>query len=247
MIPERSEARRVKAIFERAARGETPRQIADHANRYGWRTKIVVSLKTGIRRGGNRWTPRQVLDTLANVTYLGLVRCGNELYPGSHAPIVAQELFEQAAAQIASRRHACSPRDPANRIVFPLRGKLICGLCGRAMSPTVSHYGNRRYRYYRCRSHAGGKSPCIGSTVPAEEIERSASDLIADVDGAGDLDNLAERQSLAEAWTTLPDQVRRRQIAQIVERAVFDIRHCRLIVSIVPGAAEHVQNLRSSL
>ncbi len=39
----RSEARRVKALFERAAKGEKPRQIADHANRHGWRMKVVVS------------------------------------------------------------------------------------------------------------------------------------------------------------------------------------------------------------
>lgn len=33
LLPDRREARRVKAMFERAAKGETPRQIAAHANR----------------------------------------------------------------------------------------------------------------------------------------------------------------------------------------------------------------------
>lgn len=47
LLPDRCEARRVKAMFERAAKGETPRQIAAHANRRGWRTKFIRSRSTG--------------------------------------------------------------------------------------------------------------------------------------------------------------------------------------------------------
>ena len=243
--PERSEARRVKAMFERAARGETPRQIADHANRRGWRTKVTISRKTGVSRGGNRWTPRQVLDTLSNVTYLGLVRIGDTLHPGCHKPIVSPALFDQVAALIAERRNAVAPRSPESSIFFPLRGKLICGKCGRSLSPSVSHYGNVRYRYYRCRSHAGGKSPCTGASIPSEEIERTVSQMIADAAISEAVDDQPERQELAEAWATLSESVRRRQLTQVVDQTVLDFRNCCLKVRIVPGAADLIRQAES--
>ncbi len=52
LVPDRTESRRVLAIFKRAADGETPRQIAEHANRRGWRTKSTPSRTSGAVRGG---------------------------------------------------------------------------------------------------------------------------------------------------------------------------------------------------
>ena len=73
------------------------------ANRRGWRTKERVS-KSGNRTGGNRWTPRQILATLSNPVYIGQIHDGKGTRPGSHMAIVTEELFQQVAAIVQSRR-----------------------------------------------------------------------------------------------------------------------------------------------
>jgi site-specific DNA recombinase len=237
LVPDRREARRVLAIFERAARGETPRQIAHHANRYGWRTKRTTSRKTGQTRGGNRWTPRQVLATLANPTYLGLIRAGMETRPGIHRPLVTQELFDQANSQVSRRRGRARPRSPRAVTFWPLGGVLICGTCGRAMSPSVSGYRNLDYRYYRCRSHAGGRPPCAGVSVPAEEIERFVCQLLGNAT-AEDLEGLPNRQAFCEAWSGLGDRPQRRLLPKILSRIEFNVPQGELRVHLQPGACE---------
>ena len=61
-------------MFEQAAAGQTPAEIADGANANGWRTKKTTARRTGRTRGGNLWTARQVITTLRNPVYLGLFR-----------------------------------------------------------------------------------------------------------------------------------------------------------------------------
>jgi DNA invertase Pin-like site-specific DNA recombinase len=65
------EADQVRRIFEMAADGKTPTEIAAIVNQLGWRTKQRVSRRSGKTSGGNPWTPRQVLATLSNPMYRG--------------------------------------------------------------------------------------------------------------------------------------------------------------------------------
>ena len=241
LVPLRAEARRVQAIFQRAAKGETSRQIADHANRYGWRTKRTKSFKTGESRGGNRWTPRQILATLTNPVYIGLIRCDGETRPGAHAPLVTRELFDQAAAQIASRRTHKRPRSQRGGILWPLRGRIVCGKCGRLMSPSISGYRNFEYRYYRCRSRAGGKPPCPKVSAPAEEVERFVCELLGELppekEGlAGE--ELKARISFSHAWSALPDRTQRALLPQVVEQVVLDLSSKTIKATISPGALD---------
>ena len=54
---------------------------------------------------------------------------------------------------------------------WPLRGLVSCGACGRLLSTHTIRRGSIVYRYYRCRSTAGGRDPCKGVLVSAHEIE----------------------------------------------------------------------------
>ena len=161
---EPTESQRVRAMFRLATEGKTPTEIARLANERGWRTKR--------RRGteGGPWTPRQVLATLSNPTYSGLIRDGDSTRPGMHEAIVDQDVFDAVRRQVESRRTRSSGRRDDE--VWALRGLLHCGQCGRPMSPNTSGYRNFMYCYYRCRSTAGGTPPCKGVRVPAWEIEQ---------------------------------------------------------------------------
>lgn len=170
LVPSANESAVVKWLFEQAAAGRTPAEIAEDANANGWRTKERVARRSAKACGGNLWTARQVIATLRNPVYLGLFREKHDFRIGHHEPIVTHELFGAAAAQLEARR----TREPGKRymIDWPLKGRIVCAACERPMSPQTIRYRNVLYRYYRCRSTAGGRPPC-GHQVSAPAIENS--------------------------------------------------------------------------
>ncbi|MBM3812459.1 MAG: recombinase family protein [Acidimicrobiia bacterium] len=170
LVPSANESAVVKWLFEQAAAGRTPAEIADDANANGWRTKERVARRSAKAFGGNLWTARQVIATLRNPVYLGLFREKHDLRIGHHDPIVTHDLFAAAAAQLKARR----TREPGKQyaIDWPLKGRIVCAVCERPMSPHTIRYRNSIYRYYRCRSTGGGRKPC-GHQVSAPAIENS--------------------------------------------------------------------------
>jgi hypothetical protein len=155
LIVNAREAEAVRWMFEVAASGMRPTAIAESANSRGWRTKIMVARQTEKRRGGNLWTARQVVATLSNQVYIGRLNNGAT---GLHEALVKPELFDAAAEQLRSRQ----TRPPGRKyeIQWALKGIVVCAACGRGMSPHTVRYRNIIYRYYRCRSTAGGRPPC---------------------------------------------------------------------------------------
>ena len=219
------EARRVRAMFQMAADGMLPREIAAVANEQGWRTKRTVAKRSGKVSGGGPWTPRQVLSLLTNPVYLGLFADGDGTRPGEHPAIVSPELFERAREQIEARRTTKRSRRSAG-IQWPLRGKILCSRCGRPMSTHTTHRGPVVYRHYRCRSHAGGRPPCKGSALPAHEIENAVAEILADPSLVDSLPGLTkdQRQLLRRfqvAWDLLDTRSRMRLLPEIVQSVVF--------------------------
>jgi len=226
LIVNYDEARRVEAMFQMAADGMLPRDIAQTANDEGWRTKVTIAKRTGRKSGGNLWTPRQVLNILSNPVYLGLFKDGNHTRMGKHLRIVARELYDLAQSQIQARR-TTKQKTRKSRLQWPLRRKIVCTRCGRLMSPHVTHNGNRRYRHYRCRSHAGGRPPCKGSALPAYEIESHVAEWLADYGLLGEVSNLSDDQRrLLErfqvVWRAMNEVAQSRALPEVVERVEFD-------------------------
>jgi site-specific DNA recombinase len=97
-------------------------------------------------RGGKPWTKGAVDKVLANRAYLGEAVHKGVAYPGGHAAIVDQRVWEHAHAVMAEPAHR---RGAAARAQMPalLKG-LIHGPNGRPMSPSHTRRRNRIYRYY---------------------------------------------------------------------------------------------------
>ena len=191
LVPMPTEAKRVRKMYQFAAEGKTPREIAAIAGRRRWRTAR-----------GKRWTPRQILATLANPVYAGRIRDGKQNRTGVHQAIVDEALFARAAAAVASRRTGKQARR-RSRIRWFLRGRLYCGRCGRLMVPTTTHYRMFRYRYYRCRSFTGGRPPCAGMSIPAETIEKYVRHRLIDPAAWSSMDSLTPDQksrALRSVW-----------------------------------------------
>jgi len=210
-------------MFTTAAESRRPSEIARIANERGWRTKVREGRRTGRVSGGNPWTARQVLATLSNPVYLGKFADGDGTREGVHEAIVSEELFEAARRQIESRRTRAPGREEHEER-WHLKGLIRCAGCGRAMSSHTTRHGSRIYRYYRCRSHAGGRSPCPGVQVPAGEIEREIFRVLYDLPAtaavkSGDRDMLLR---FSAAWSLLGSDARRELLHQVVKEIRWD-------------------------
>jgi DNA invertase Pin-like site-specific DNA recombinase len=228
LVPNETESLHVAAIFEHAVDGMLPSDIAALINELGWRTKQYTTKRTGKVRGGNPWTPRQILDLLKNPVYIGCFRDGDKLRRGVHQPIVTREVFDMAADRIAERRtHSKKRRPPQKHDHFHLRGKIRCVACGRIMSTHQSKSGSIIYPHYRCRSHAGGRPPCKGSALPAYQVECFVDDTLLSPDFLDSFPGVSkEQRKLLErfqvAWSAT-EQVRRRHLLPaVVKEMAFD-------------------------
>ena len=242
----RQEANRVKKMFQWAADGLTPREIAEKATKRRWRTRKQIS-KQGRVSGGGWWTPRQILDTLSNPVYAGLICDEDRTRPGIHESIVDPILFDQVQEIIASRRTRTPGRE--TRIQFPLRGILRCGQCGRLMSPSISGYRNFCYRYYRCRSEAGGKPPCKSVSLPALEIEDFVIETIRkqEIWEALASDNETSPdvvRELVDGWPKLTYRTRSTILPNLVQDVIYHAKKSTVTVHFDPDAI--IEYLRAS-
>jgi site-specific DNA recombinase len=161
LVVDEAEGECVTQFFEWAESGLAPSKIAGEANARGWTTK-----------SGNPWTARQILATLKNHVYIGLISFGKGVGLGCHESLVKRTTFEAVQTIIANRRTGrSSGRNKPLHLEWILRGVLRCGTCGRMMSSHSVQVGPCMHLYYRCRSTAGGQAHCKGVMVSAHKIE----------------------------------------------------------------------------
>jgi site-specific DNA recombinase len=237
------EARRVRLIFDRAARGQTPAQIAARINHLKWRTKAWVAHRSGKMRGGGKWTARQVLYLLRNPVYTGRHREAHGARPGSHPPIVDQEQFERVQTVLANRRTITNTtRRPLD---FPLRGKIVCPKCRRRLSSQISSrslgLSRVQRRFYCCRSSAGGRPPCRGVRYPAYELERFVCQRLEEQSVWRDLlspEQTAQATQYAAVWSGLGDGLQGDLIGQMVERVTFARKNTEMRITFTASCHE---------
>ena len=176
LVQNEHEAAVVKWMFAEAAAGKKPAEIADTANSRGLRTKTSVGLRTGKKHGGNPWTARKVLATLRNPVHVGMFRDHGGVRLGCHEPIISDAQFTEVAKVLEARRTRTA-QSATYGPMWPLKGKIKCGICGGPLTPHSSRRGSKVYRYYRCRSTRGGQKPC-GYQIAAGMIESIVADRL---------------------------------------------------------------------
>ena len=175
--PHPEEAKLVKAMFRQYALGYSPKQIAEEANRQGFRGK-----------NGGRWSPGAVLRLLKNPVYCGDLRWNH--IPGQrqqqpeetfleedvHTPVVEEEMFLRVQKRIAERttRH---PRTLSSPFLFS--GLLFCARCHTPMRGKTAHTRGRngvRYKhiYYQCGGRKSGS--CDAPALREDRLEQALLD-----------------------------------------------------------------------
>jgi hypothetical protein len=124
-------------------------------------------------------------------------------YPGEHAAIVDQELWDRAHGVMAepTRQRAATTRA---QVPMLLRG-LIFGPNGRAMSPSHTTRRGRIHRYYVAREAiTDGYDSCTVNSVPAADVEAA---VLAQVQRL-----LTTPEMIARTWTATKGELDEREV-----------------------------------
>lgn len=125
--------------------------------------------KTGLRAPFQR---DSIGGILRNPAYIGMVRCGGQLYQGAHEPLIDRDLWDRCQAIRERRTRQNGGRVPVRGTGGLLSELAYCGWCGARLRWWASGEGASRQGYYRCARHvAYGRDACAAPMIQARRIE----------------------------------------------------------------------------
>lgn len=180
--PHPEEAKLVRAMYTQYALGSSPRDIADEANRQGFRGK-----------NGARWSASAVLRLLKNPVYCGSLRWNHipsgqrQKLPGetilevdAHSAIVEEETFSRVQKRISERttRH---PRTLSSSFLFS--GLLFCSRCHSMLRGKTARVQGRSgarctHIYYLCSGRQ--KGICQAPALREDRLEQALIQQLQD-------------------------------------------------------------------
>ena len=228
-------------IYEEAARLVSLTDIANTLNEEGVRTRARTrQRRDGIKYaiGEKRFRTDILRRLIQRPLYAGRVRMHGVEYPGQHAPIVSQELWERANAAIAKALQPARCRLRARDKNFHvLKGIAICGCCGRAMVPNASGKrdpSGQLYRYYTC-GHAHkerGDARCPVRHVSASALEAAVIGFLGECSQHPDVLRTtsvqAQRRSESER---APLRAKLTELDRSLADLTQQLRHCAQAVA----------------
>ncbi len=127
---------------------------------YNLHTLSYELFRLGLRnRGGKKLTISGVSHLLNNPFYIGLIRLKktNEVFPGSHPPIISKSMFDRVQAILTGKTNT---RSQKHNFVF--RRMLTCAHCSYSLIGELQ----KGHVYYRCQ-----KKDCPTTCVREETVE----------------------------------------------------------------------------
>ena len=157
--PDPKTAPLVKRIFEMYAEGYTQKELVDHLNAEGLRT-----------RKGKPLTVNSIRAVLKNKKYIGIYHYNGIEYPGADIPpLVDVETFDKVQRRLIQNKRA--PARKWTKADYMLTGKLFCGLCSHTMvGESGTGKSGARYLYYNCLEKKKNRT-CRKKAVRKQWIE----------------------------------------------------------------------------
>lgn len=191
LVVNRQEAEVVTTLFELYDQLGCLRRVEDEADHRAIRSKLHV-FASGKTRGAARLTRGMIHHLLTNPIYLGQIRHKDKIWPGQHAAIVPQDLWDRVQAKLqmgsARKRGASVTTDDSARsdTSSPLAGK-IRDETGDRLTPSHTARHGRRLRYYVSNRLLTGKTTTdpaspdtTGWRLPAQAFEQAVANVLAD-------------------------------------------------------------------
>ncbi len=176
---------------------------------------------------------------LRNRVYIGDAVHKGTAYPGEHAPIIDQALWDRVHAILRESPRSRAAHTRAETLAL-LKG-LLFGPTGAAMSPTHTRRGAKLYRYYVSQSVLkSGAGACPIGRVQAGEIETAVVDQLRgllrapeiivgtwlaarpEIDGLTEAEVRSALEGLDPLWDELFPAEQARVVRLLVERV--DVR-----------------------
>ena len=171
LVVNEAEAETVRYIFRRYQEFGSVRLLKEHLDAAG----IVSKRRTapdGRPYGGKPIARGALYHMLQNRIYRGEIVHKNQAYPGEHAPIIDDDLWQKVQTTLAANR-VDRGAGKGNNHVSLLAG-LIYDAHGELMTPSHAVKKGVRYRYYVSKSLLTGghnKATRRGQRIPASHIE----------------------------------------------------------------------------
>ena len=138
---DKEKAPKVKELFEQYATGaHTLYSLANWCKEYNLRG-----------HGDKVMVVSNIQKNLQNIFYIGLMKWKEEIFEGTHEPILTKKLFDRVQEVM---KHKGRTR-PDKKHIFPLRGLLKCASCGCSITAQYAKGNGGIYTYYRCTKKRG--------------------------------------------------------------------------------------------
>lgn len=181
IVPKEPEASVIREALEGFASGRFPTQV--EVQRF---LRERGFNHCGIGQGAYL---EQVKRLLTREVYAGFI-----CYPpwnvtrrkGHHQPLVSAETFDRVLERLNER--AKQPQRKNLRCDFPLRGFVLCAVCGKPYTAAWSRGKRKTFGYYRCQTLGCG---FVGKSVRADRMHAEFEDLLG---------KLKPRPALLEAF-----------------------------------------------
>ncbi len=179
LIHNEQETDLVRRIFNRFIRLGSTTLLCKELNESGFRTKPRRN-RDGRMNNGYPFNKTTIYKILNNQLYLGKIRHIDKWYPGQHQAIVDQDMWDKVHAIMATNRIERAA-DVRRKTPAPLKG-LLFGPDGKAMTPTHTKRGDKKYRYYVTHTaQKRGYEECPIRMVRAGDIEGIVFDQIKSI------------------------------------------------------------------
>ena len=235
LIVNPEEAERVRAIFELFTKFRSVESTVTELQQRGWTTKNWVTGKDK-PYGGAPFTTASLTRLLTNELYTGSVSYRGENYRGEHERIVDRRLWKRVNGILETIQATTIPKE-RNKNGTLLKGLLHCQGCGKPMTPTYTAKGERRYRYYVCRT-AG--APCSGQSVAAPSIETSVLEQLesrARQPGGNHLRKYLK--ALGPEWRSSAQTDFIEAVRRLIERVSYDATTAGVTIRFRAGKEKH--------
>ena len=243
LIINEAEAETVRHIWRRFVELRSTTLLCRELQRDGVKTKSWTT-RTGLFRSGRPITKQNLYKALRNPVYIGMITHKGKAYPGLHAPIIDQALWDEVQAILAvSERQRAGDTLSRSRPPFLLKG-LLFEANGERMLPSFTRQKNgglcRYYVAYLDRKFGHGTSQ-VG-TLPAEPLEQlvieqvlgalrapetiqAVCDVVKARDARiGEPEVVVAMRNLAVVWKELFPAEQRRLVQLLIRRVLIHER-----------------------
>ena len=241
-----AEAETARAIFGKYRELRSVRLLKGHLDANGVVSKSRLDAK-GLSYGGRPIARGALYLMLQNRIYRGEIVHKDKSYPGEHAPIINEDLWNEVQAILAENR---TERADGSHAKQPsLLAGMLFDADGERMTPSHAVKKGKRYRYYVSAPLIIGKRDGRGQRLPATNIEaivvRRIGDWLTDASaatealraGRHEVDIVGQKKTvdatarLAASWPALSRDERRRLLLGARARVLVHVDRVEISLS----------------